>query len=62
MRVYIKSVLPKKSTSLWAEIISKTYNNDIFERLTNLPADPGSAGKDAINVIRELRVSRTLSK
>jgi hypothetical protein len=58
MRIYIKSVLAEKSTSLWAEIISKTYNNDIFEHLTNLPADTGSGGKDAIDVIREL-VSRT---
>ena len=40
MRVYIKSVLPKKSTSLWAEIISKTYNNDIFEPLTKLTSWP----------------------
>ena len=32
-------VLSQKSACIWEEIIAETYNNDIFERETNSPAD-----------------------
>jgi hypothetical protein len=31
--------LSQKSACIWEEITAETYNNDIFERETNSPAD-----------------------